>query len=390
MTSAIVRTNPTSGTATTSSVRDNFGFAADEINVLQRSSTELKLTTGGPIAYLVDFGSSPTFSLVDGARVSVRINVTNTSSPLITVSPGITPVGIVKSDGSALAAGDLVADSVYDLMYNATISKWVALNVNVISSQDALLTTILGGLYPVGGLLTTTNSANPGDADYFFSGITFGTWEAYAQGRTIVGIASDATLSSGGITSDVATFVTDAAHNLLVGSQVEIVSVTGAVSPVGTHYVTAIPTSTSFSFALVGADETFTNFTAASLAKNIAFDTSQEVGGESNHTLTQEEMAQHRHHQFVISSQANQEYISGDSRFSSTYHFSRGGDDNRYIIARPVGDAYSDPTHAPSSNMIDARVGDGSGTDNDVTGDAPHNNLQPYITTYIWKRVITP
>jgi hypothetical protein len=388
MTSAIVRTNPTSGTATTSSVRDNFGFAADEINVLQRSSTELKLTTAGPIAYNVDFGSSPTFSLVDGARVSVRINVTNTSSPLITVSPGITPVSIVKSDGSALAAGDLVADSVYDLMYNATISKWVALNVNVISSQDALLTTILGGLYPVGGLLTTTNSANPGDADYFFSGITFGTWEAYAQGRTIVGIASDATLLSGGITSNVATFVTDAAHNLLVGSQVEIVSVTGAVSPVGTHYVTAIPTSTSFSFALVGTDETFTNFTAASLAKNIAFDTSQEVGGESNHTLTPEEMAQHRHHQFVISSNQNQEYISSDSRFSSAYHFSRGGDDNRYIIARPVGDAYQNPTHAPSSNMIDARVGDGSGTDNDVTGDAPHNNLQPYITTYIWKRTV--
>jgi len=386
MTSAIIRTNPTAGTATTSSVRDNFGAAADEINVLQRSSTELKSTTSGPIAYAVDFGSSPVFSLVDGARISVRINVTNTASPLITVSPGISPIGIVKPDGSALVAGDLVADSIYDLMYNATTSKWVALNIGVIASQDSLLTTILGGLYPVGGLLTTTNSANPGDADYFFSGITFGTWEAYAQGRTIVGIASDATLSSGGITSDVATFVTDAAHNLLVGSQVEIVSVTGVVSPVGTHYVTAIPTTTSFSFALVGDNETFTNFTAASLAKNIAFDASQEVGGESNHQLTAEEMAQHRHHQFVISSQSSQNYISGDSKFSAAYHFSRGGDDNRYIIARPVGDDYSDPTHAPTSNMIDARTGDGSGSDADVTGDVPHNNLQPYITTYIWKR----
>jgi len=135
MTSAIVRTNPTSGTATTSSVRDNFGFAADEINVLQRSSTELKNATGGPVSYNVDFGSSPVFSLVDGARVSVRINVTNTSAPLITVSPGISPVAIVKSDGSALAAGDLVADSVYDLMYNATISKWVAFNAATLTSS---------------------------------------------------------------------------------------------------------------------------------------------------------------------------------------------------------------------------------------------------------------
>ena len=370
MTSAIVRTNPTSGTATTSSVRDNFGFAADEINVLQRSSTELELTTGGPIAYLVDFGSSPTFSLVDGARVSVRINVTNTASPLITVSPEITPVGIVKSDGSAIAAGDLVADSIYDLMYNDTISKWVALNVDVITSQDTLLTTILGGLYPTGKLLTTTNSANPGDEDYFFSGITFGTWEAYAQGRTIVGIASDATLASGGITSNVATLVTDAAHNLLVGSQVEIVSVTGVVDPVGTHYVTAIPTTTSFSFALVGDNETFSNFTDASLAKNIAFNTSQEVGGESSHQITSDEIPDHNH-------QWNNHGAGSDQRIDLTS--SGGGLDHTYNTdGNPLNYSGGELFHDTWTSKKESVAG---GEDaNRIT------NLQPYITTYIWKR----
>ena len=380
MTSAIVRTNPTSGTATTSSVRDNFGSAADEINVLQRSSTELKLTTGGGASpYSVNFGSSPTFSLVDGARISVRINVTNTTSPNIIVSPGVSPVGIVKSDGSALVAGDLVADSIYDLMYNDIASpRWVAMNIGVIASQDTLLTTILGGLYPVGGLLTTTNSANPGDADYFFSGITFGTWEAYAQGRTIVGIASDATLSSGGITSNVATLATDAAHNLSVGSQVEIVSVTGVVSPLGTHYVTAIPTTTSFSFALAGDDETFTNFTAASLAKNIAFDTAQEVGGESTHTLTQEELAEHKHH--AVNGGIGDDYapVLNSAR---TIHYQAGNEmgDRAYYL---TGD-----TNTPDRGLTGSVVGDTGGA---VTAGQPHNNLQPYITTYIWKRVVTP
>ena len=183
MTSAIVRTNPTAGTATTSSVRDNFGFAADEINVLQRSSTELKPTTnGGSNPYNVDFGSSPTFSFVNGARISVRINATNTASANIIVAPGVSPIPIVKTDNSSLLAGDLVADSIYDLIYNANSSLgypvWIALNVDVITSQDALLTTMLGGLYPVGSLLTTTLATDPGTADYFFSGITFGTWEA--------------------------------------------------------------------------------------------------------------------------------------------------------------------------------------------------------------------
>ena len=195
MTSAIVRTNPTSGTATTSSVRDNFGSAADEINVLQRSSTDLKPTTGGGASpYSVNFGSSPTFSLVDGARISVRINATNTSSPNIIVSPGITPISIVKSDGSALLAGDLVKDSIYDLMYNAIASpRWVALNVSTRIVETDLLTTVLGGIYPVDGLLTTTKVGDPGTADYFFSGITFGTWAAYAEGRVLVGIDSDNT-----------------------------------------------------------------------------------------------------------------------------------------------------------------------------------------------------
>ena len=381
MTSAIVRTNPTSGTATTSSVRDNFGSAADEINVLQRSSTDLKLTTGGGASpYSVNFGSSPTFSLVDGARISVRINATNDASPSIIVSPGISPIGIVKSDGSALVAGDLVADSIYDLMYNAIASpRWVAMNIGVIASQDTLLTTILGGLYPVGGLLTTTNSANPGDENYFFSGITFGTWEAYAQGRTIVGIASDATLSSGGITSNVATFATDAAHNLLVGSQVEIVSVTGVVSPVGTHYVTAIPTTTSFSFALVGDNETFTNFTAASLAKNIAFDTSQEVGGESTHTQTESEVADHRHH-LVNNRTVPESGHTGIDDYIATQGNQSGSSTNQSYTLRPVSDEAN--RGLSSFNTVDS-----SGN---TVAQTAMNNLQPYITTYIWKRVVTP
>ena len=368
MTSQIVRTNPTAGTATTSSVRNNFGFAADEINRLLRANTD-KVVATGTNSIVANFSNVPTFVLDDGVRVLIQIATTTTSAtPTLNVN-GTNNVPIKKSDNSNLAIGDLVAGGYYEFVYDSGSTEWKVLNVSAITSQDALLTTILGGLYPVGGLLTTTNSANPGDADYFFSAITFGTWEAYAQGRTIVGIASDATLLSGGITSDVATFVTDAAHNLSVGSQVEIVSVTGAVSPVGTHYVTAIPTTTSFSFALVGTNETFSNFTAASLAKNIAFDTAQEVGGESATT----DLIDHEHHVLRNGYQNNgdigiSQYVSEASSNNNGDYQLRPGDSGEPFVGRsspPI--SASDPnTSSPTADVI--------------------TNLQPYITTYIWKR----
>jgi len=378
MTSAIVRTNPTAGTATTSSVRDNFGFAADEINVLQRSSTELKSTTSGPIAYAVNFGSSPVFSLVDGARISVKINVTNTASPLITVSPGISPVGIVKSDGSALVAGDLVADSIYDLMYNATTSKWVALNVDVITSQDALLTTILGGLYPVGGLLTTTNSANPGDEDYFFSGITFGTWEAYAQGRTIVGI--DTGFGTGFVSGSASLgqiTIVIAEKALSKGDSITVSGFTGtSIIANGSHTVDSAVTAagqTTIIYDVVDQDELASLVGTDVKVINEDFDTSQEIGGESTTT----DLIDHEHHVLKNGYQNNgdigvSDYVSEASSNNNGDYQLRPG-----LTAQPFIGRSSPPISASDPDI------------SSPTADAI-TNLQPYITTYIWKRVVTP
>jgi len=373
MTSSIVRTNPTAGTATTSSVRDNFGAAADEINRLLRATTD-KQVTAGTVALSASFSNVPAFALVDGVRILLEIGAANTTAnPTLNVN-GSGAKDIKKANGESLDAGDLVLGGYYEFVWNESLSRWFCLNLSIISNQDTLLTTILGGLYPVGSLLTTTLATDPGDESYFFNSITFGTWEAYAQGRTIVGIASDATLSSGGITSNVATFVTDAAHNLLVGSQVEIVSVTGVVSPVGTHYVTAIPTTTSFSFALVGGDETFTNFTAASLAKNIAFDTAQEVGGETVHMQAESEVAGHRHNLFANSQGENTNFLSKSEFASGTSSV----DNSRFSYAMRANTADADATVGLSSEVRNL-----SG---DSVTQTAMNNLQPYIVTYIWKR----
>jgi microcystin-dependent protein len=289
MTSSIVRTNPTAGTATTSSVRDNFGFAADEINRLLRASTD-KATTANSVSITATFANVPTFTLVDGVRVLLEVAVSNTNaSPTLNVN-STGAKSIKKNDGSSLAAGDLVAGGYYEFVYDSGEDEWLVLNLVSTLDQTSLFTTMLGGLYPVGSLLTTTVATNPSTADYFFSGITFGTWEAFAAGKVMVGI--DSTDSD--------------------------------------------------------------------------FDAVEETGGAKTHTLTQAEM-NHNHQWYESTGGSNSIDTSGSGSDATSY------------------DANADAKAITSSELNSDYY-----TDNNrgVTGESvtAHNNLQPYIVTYIWKR----
>ncbi len=80
------------------------------------------------------------------------------------------------------------------------------------------------------------------------------------------------------------------------------------------------------------------------------FDTVEETGGAKTHTLTVAELAPHTH------------TYSSIARTTSP----RGASGNRAI-----------------NNIASLPTADSSATG----GDQPHNNLQPYITCYMWKRV---
>jgi len=134
MTSSIVRTNPTAGTATTSSVRDNFGAAADEINRLLRATTD-KQVTAGTVALSASFLNVPTFALVDGVRVLLQIGVANTTeTPTLNVN-GSGAVPIKKNDNTDLAIGDLVAAGYYEFVYNSGNNYWLMLNAARLNSS---------------------------------------------------------------------------------------------------------------------------------------------------------------------------------------------------------------------------------------------------------------
>lgn len=77
------------------------------------------------------------------------------------------------------------------------------------------------------------------------------------------------------------------------------------------------------------------------------FSTVEKTGGEKTHTLTISEMPKHRH--------------------ATSYGDTEGGDGSGYRYSNTTG----------TSTQIVQEAG----------GSQAHNNLQPYITCYMWKRV---
>ena len=82
----------------------------------------------------------------------------------------------------------------------------------------------------------------------------------------------------------------------------------------------------------------------------VEFNTVEKTGGEKTHTLTINELPSHNHSDFVANGQG-----SGEWGYNFTY------DNNT--------------------------AGQNSGASGYTGGSQPHNNLQPYITCYMWKRI---
>ncbi|GAB6931571.1 hypothetical protein JCM10914A_55680 [Paenibacillus sp. JCM 10914] len=75
-------------------------------------------TTNSGNAYSVTPVPAPA-SLVEGLRVTIRINAANTGAATLNVK-GLGAKSILKANGSAVASGNLKANSIYTLVYNGT------------------------------------------------------------------------------------------------------------------------------------------------------------------------------------------------------------------------------------------------------------------------------
>ena len=126
------------------------------------------------------------------------------------------------------------------------------------------------------------------------------------------------------------------------------------VYPVGSIYINAAVSTNPATllgfgtWAAFGTGRTMVGIDAA----QTEFDTLEETGGAKTHTLTISEMPSHAHAQGS--------------------HYSTAGDGGAYNTEF-IRD-HSDTAHGP--NVTSSHVGGGSA----------HNNLQPYIVVYMWKR----
>ena len=128
--------------------------------------------------------------------------------------------------------------------------------------------------------------------------------------------------------------------------------------PVGSIYMSAtMTTATAVGNALGGTWEAWGagRVPVGVDTTQTEFDTAEETGGEKTHTLTVAEMPSHRHY---------------------TSNYNGGG--NTQGMATTNAQVHGDTNYWNFNNP---------GNSSATGGDGAHNNLQPYITCYMYKRV---
>ncbi len=136
--------------------------------------------------------------------------------------------------------------------------------------------------------------------------------------------------------------------------------------PVGSVYITTVNTNPSQWFG--GTWEAFAQGkTLVGVNPNeTEFNTVLKTGGEKKHTLTEAEMPHHK---------LDQVNLAG-SYFISAWNDNRGnvGYFDLSDLYKTTGTPYGDGI----ANSFDTKY---------KGGNQPHNNLQPYITVYFWRRI---
>jgi len=299
---------------------------------------------------------SKMFIIENATSGSQSISIAQGSGGAITIPNGNSKV--IFTEGTGSGAGVIDGFSKIDLGSSAKIS-----NKEIVSIDG---TQTLTNKSIDSDNNTITNIVN---ADIKSSaGLEFSKMENLTASRALV---SD----SNGDVSVSAVTATELGYldGVTSAIQTQLNNITDIVHPIGSIFQTVHNYADSAAVVAAIGGTTWVRFGEGKVmvgydASDTDFDTSEETGGAKTHTLTEAELPAHRHFLFRNVGVGN----IGDTTASlSAAHFYADGSQSYRIRKSSATNAFLEP-----DITLSGQTGSGSA----------HNNLQPYVVVYMWKR----
>jgi microcystin-dependent protein len=159
----------------------------------------------------------------------------------------------------------------------------------------------------------------------------------------------------------------------LVDLQSDIDNVLSRAHPVNSIYTSTVSTDPADVFGFgtwipFGAGRVLVGFDS----EQTEFDTAEETGGAKTHTLTTPQIPSHTHTQNAHTHSQNAHNHNVGGEFLSN----AGGDSGTRLVSGGTTNTSSTTATNQNTTAVNQNTGGGQA----------HNNLQPYIVVYFWKR----